>query len=686
MSRFSYNEKHLIKDGKPWFPMMGEIHYSRLPRLSWKDRLLKMKAGGIDVASSYAIWIHHEEIEKKYDFSDNKDVRAFALCCKECGLYFFLRIGPWSHGEVRNGGFPDWVLKKGFVPRTNSEDYFKTVETYYKALFEQVKGLFIGDGGPIIGIQIENEYGHCGGLQGEEGVFHMKRLTQMAKDIGFDVPYYTATGWGGAITADLLPVMGGYCEAPWDERITEIEPSGNYIFTHERNDHAIGSDFGIGLSVQFDPALFPYLTAELGGGLQVTHKRRPIVSGSDIGAMSMVKLGSGANLLGYYMYCGGTNPKGRLSSLHESKAAGDANDLPELSYDFKAPIREFGQIGDAYKEIKLLAMFIRDFGQELCEMPAYIPENNPTHPENDSDLRTSIRHNRTAGYIFVNNYQRRRQMADHPAIELMVTLSDEIIRFPSKDIKNGDFFFVPFNMKIGNALLKTALATPLCILNADTYVFYADRNPRYELVGEMGTAQIFTIRRDQAKNAYKVTRGKDYLFVTEGSLIDTEDGIGIESGNALELEVYPELPSVPEGLRRVGKDGDFYVYKKVLSLSHSCAVMRELESCGECVSYRVQLEYTQEIADCFLQIKYSGDRAKVYVDGVVVTDHFYTGEVWEIGLSRFGMPEEIIIEIEPLCENSEIYLQEWPKMTGGSACLIQSVQTRDLFYSDIIIG
>lgn len=664
---------------------MGEIHYSRLPKSLWKDRLLKMKAGGIDIASSYVIWIHHEEIENHYDFGGNRDLRAFALCCKECGLYFFVRIGPWSHGEVRHGGFPDWLSKKGFVPRTNSEDYFRTVESFYKAIFEQVQGLFIGDGGPIIGIQIENEFGHCGGLQGEEGVSHMKRLTQMAKDIGFDVPYYTATGWGGAITADLLPVMGGYCEAPWDERITEIEPSGNYIFTHERNDHAIGSDFGIGQSVEFDPALYPFLTAELGGGLQVTHKRRPVVSGSDIGAMSMVKIGCGANLLGYYMYCGGTNPKGILSPLHESREAGDANDLPELSYDFMAPIREYGQVGESYKEIKLLALFIRDFGQDLCEMPAYIPDSNPERPENESDLRTSVRHNGTCGYIFVNNYQRRMKMADHPATELSVTLGDEIIRFPVKDIRNGDYFFFPFNMKIGSAILKTALATPLCILNKDTYVFYADRNPRYDLSGELGTAQIFTIRRDQAKNAYKVARDKDYLFVAEGALIETEDGIMIESGNTLDLEVYPDLPSAPEGLRKIGMDGEFFVYKKVLSMSRSFAFSREISRSDESAAYLIQLEYAKGISDCFLQIKYHGDGAKVYVGDVPVGDHFFTGEVWEIGLSQFGMPEEIRIEILPLREHSEIYLQEWPKFKNGNACMIQSVQTRDSFHSHINI-
>lgn len=97
---------------------------------------------------------------------------------------------------------------------------------------------------------------------------------------------------------------------------------------------------------------YPYLTAELGGGVQVTHHRRPRVAAEDIGAMSVCKLGSGCNLLGYYMYHGGTNPKGKLSSLQESTAVGSFCDVTELSYDFQAPIREYGQISQTAKEIE----------------------------------------------------------------------------------------------------------------------------------------------------------------------------------------------------------------------------------------------------------------------------------------------------------------------------------------------
>ena len=222
MTNYTFDSKSLLKDSKRWFPVMGEIHYSRYPDIYWKEALLKMKAGGVDIVSSYVIWIHHEEDEGQWDFTGWRNLRKFVETIKDCGLSMILRIGPWSHAEVRNGGFPDWLLAKfDEKVRTNDQGYIEQVKKFYAKIFEQVKGLLLKDGGPIIGLQIENEYGHCGGLTGQEGEKHMKTLTQIAKDIGFDLPLFTATGWGGAVTGGLLPVMGGYCDAPWDPRPTD---------------------------------------------------------------------------------------------------------------------------------------------------------------------------------------------------------------------------------------------------------------------------------------------------------------------------------------------------------------------------------------------------------------------------------------------------------------------------------
>lgn len=677
---YGFTPKYMTRDGKPWFPMMGEMHFSRYPRQYWKESIYKMKAGGIDTVSTYVFWIHHEEVENEYDFTGQRDLREYVKTVKDCGVSMFLRVGPWCHGEVRNGGLPDWILHKDYKPRTNDEKYFSEVERYYGKIAEQVEGLLYKDGGPIIGVQIENEYGHVGGLNGEAGEEHMRRLTAIAKKVGLVVPYYTATGWGGAVTGGLLPVMGGYCEAPWDQRLTEIEPSGNYVFTKERNDHNIGSDYGFGTGITFDIDKFPFLTAELGGGLQVTHHRRPVAHPKDIGAMSMVKLGCGVNLLGYYMYHGGTNPKGKLTTLQESRATGYANDLPEFSYDFSAPIREFGQMSGTSKEIKLLAMFAQDFGGSLCEMETYLPESNPLNQKNLSDLRTSIRKNGNTGYIYVSNYQRRYQMADHPNEILSVELDAETINYPPIDIQNGDFFFLPFNMPIGDGELKSALATPLCILHnggqdKDVYVLYSDVNPQYCYNKEPQDATVLTLTRDEALNAWKINFDKEYLLVTTGEVIESDDGYDIINRHGEVIKSYPKLAKEPEGYRYTGEKNGLYVYectkeKLVSKVKYTLLKDEPLRRV-----YDIELDYPDEVNDCFLRIDFGGDMAKIYIEGKFELDWFYTGQTWDIGLKRFGFPKKLQVEILGLKEDDKRFLETWPEFKNGVACEIYQVNT-----------
>lgn len=685
---FGFNEKYLLKDGEAWFPIMGEMHYSRYPKQYWKESIEKMKAGGVDVLSSYVIWIHHEEIEGEYNFSGNSDLRAFVEECKACNMHMILRIGPWSHAEARNGGFPDWLLQKDFEVRTNDEGYFKEVYKFYKKIYEQVEGLLLKDGGPIIGIQIENEYGHCGGLDGEAGENHMMRLTKMAKEIGFDVPLYTATGWGGAVTGGLLPVMGGYCEAPWDQRLTEIEPSGNYIFTHERNDHNIGSDYGFGTGITFDINKFPYLTAELGGGLQVTHHRRPVAHSKDIGAMSMVKVGSGVNLLGYYMYHGGTNPKGKKSFLQESRATGYPNDLPELNYDFRAPIRGYGQISETYKEIKLLSMFVHDFGKELCEMPAEIPESNPLYPTNFTELRTSVRHNGKSGYIFVNNYQRRYLMKSHKDVILEVSLENESLSYPAIDVKDKEFFFYPFNMEVGTATLKTALATPLCCLNNEikTYVFYTEKQePSYQIEGEMKGAELVTLTREEAKNAWKIQLDKEYLVVSSQLVLQKENGIELIGKGKPQFKIYPDLQEVPEGFTKKAQEGVFAVYEKEKEIVKPDVAVWLVEDSDKKVYDIEILGQDMQANDLWLSINYAGDRAKLYTVGEYIDDHFYTGEDWVVGTKRYNFSNKFRIEITPLKEDEFIFLEKWPEMKDHQACELINIEAEEEYCTPVII-
>lgn len=712
-SNITFDAVSILVDGKRWFPMMGEMHFSRYPAKYWPEELAKMKAGGIDIVSLYVIWIHHEEIQGEFDFSGDRDLKRFLQAVKESGLKSILRIGPWAHGEARNGGFPDWLLedakRNGYETRTDATRYLEHVRRFYEKTYEESKGFFIKDGGPVIGVQIENEYGHCGGKTGEEGEQHMKTLLAMAREIGFDVPVYTATGWGGAVTGGLLPVMGGYCEAPWDQRLTEIEPSGNYIFTKERNDHNIGSDHGFGVGITFDMDSFPYLTAELGGGLQVTKHRRCIATGTDTEAMSMTKLGSGANLLGYYMYHGGTNPKGKLTSLQESRETGYPNDLPECSYDFNAPLREFGQMEDTYRRVRLLSAFIHDFGDDLTDMPYTEQPGNPLKPEDFESLRTAVRYKKDKdasgndiprGYLFVNNYQRRYEMASHRDVTLKAVASDgkEILAtFAPRDIENGDYFFYPFNMPVGEKALLTMDATPVCILHDfddnghDAYVFYTDtdREVSADIRGDLDGNLIITISKDEALHAVKsVIGGKEILIISEGEAVTDAAGhvelyyevSGEEKEKTPLFRSFPELKAVPSGFELKKKAGEgedcvsgdiFAIYegmeKIVNNLSSSFKRLSDTE-------YEITVPGSLNGADeIFMHICYEANTGRLYHENEFIDDSFYTGQDWEIGLKRyfdqFGESDTLSLraEFEPLYEGDKLYLQEWPQMEDGRA-------------------
>src|SRR6266545_582255 len=96
------NSRYLELDGRPWLPVMGEFHYARYPDDEWETELRKMKAGGIDIVASYVFWNHHEEIEGVFDWSGRRDLRRFVELAARVGLMFFLRPGPWVHGESRS--------------------------------------------------------------------------------------------------------------------------------------------------------------------------------------------------------------------------------------------------------------------------------------------------------------------------------------------------------------------------------------------------------------------------------------------------------------------------------------------------------------------------------------------------------------------------------------------------------
>ncbi len=724
---FGYNERYLTRNGRLWVPVMGEMHYSRYQAGLWEESLRKMKAGGVSIVSTYIFWIHHEEAEGEFDFTGCRDLGWFVALCRKVGLYVFLRLGPWVHGEARNGGFPDWIKRmgeEGVGLRTNNPVYLEKVERFWRKVYEQVKDELYGCGGPVIGIQIENEYGHVGGLRGEEGNAHIRRLTGLAREIGFDVPYVTATGWGGAVVGDALPVTGGYCDAPWDASRQKLPPNPNFVFSRVRDDGLIGKEEGEGDPLSFDPAKYPFLTAELGGGLQVTAYRRPVARGTDAAAMSVVKLGSGAALLGYYMYHGGSNPKGKLSTLHEHNAIGGYSELGEINYDFFAPIRQYGTISDTYRRLRLIAYFLQDFGEDLAGLEAELtPENGK--PDDLATLRLACRHDGEHGYVFFNNYQRLYPMARHENVVLTGPCSGGDVTFPPITVEDGDYGFFPYRMRLGGAVLRSALATPLCRLETAegmVWVFYGDRQPAYEWEGE--PARILHLSFGDALCAYRVmissggSTTSDYLILAEDFVWEENGKVHVTGGADTVIRCFPEAAEgMLPGFRMTGRDGEFTVYRRVVEEKPAEAELRLLTEDDEKTVYEIRLAYSDSVIaakdeaarlrevnadvrpgaasgadaahpagalrragrDTLLWITYAGNSMDVYLDGEKIEDHYYTGEEVPVSLGYFGFPDRLRVEVHPLKADADIYLERWPEMTGGRACRLEQVRISELY-------
>jgi len=586
--------RYITVGGKPYIPIMGEIHFSRLSSSDWETELIKMKNGGITLISTYLFWIYHEEEEGKTDFTGDNNIRKFVSLCQKLNLNVILRIGPWAHGECRNGGFPDWLIKKNIPLRTNDKIYMEYARKWYTSIYNEIKGLLYKDGGNIIGIQIENEL--------VDNAAHLQALKNLAKEIGFDVPLYTVTGWNSIYGADIpknefIPVFGGYPEAPWTGNTEPLPPNPHYFLHPARNDTSIGKDIintkieHNGKGIDYD--LYPYATCELGGGIQVTNHRRPKITPMDVYAITLCRLGSGNNLPGYYMYHGGTNKIGKLSTFHESRKTGYPNDVPVRSYDFQAPIGEFGIIRPQYYMLRLIHMFINDFMEILAPMDAYfspeIPGRNDT-----SSLRYSVRTDKNGGFIFVNNYARRQTLAEHKEVQFSVKTNNGQMVFPEEPIsvKNGISAILPFNIMLDNSTFLKYSTCQLMHRSGSTYYFFAidGIRPEYAVNDKIIPADFDKPIKLRNINIITLHFEDALYFNIEKQKPDISDAVIKETETTITPDMLEKL-EVP-----------FTTYKQ----------------------YTIKPERNSE----FAALDYKGDRAMLFNNGTLSADDFYYGDKW----------------------------------------------------------
>ena len=634
------NSLHLIRDGKPWIPVMGELHFSRVPREQWPAELAKLKAGGVTVVSTYLFWIHHEEVEGELDFSGNLSIRDFVLEARKQGLEVVVRPGPWVHGESRNGGFPDWLMKKPFRLRANNDGYLTEVRRWYGAIAKELRGLFYSDGGPIIGLQLENE------LTGNAA--HLDTLRSIAIECGMNPPLFTVTGWNAAEGARIpltgvLPVFGGYCDAPWNGGTRPLPPSPHFFFNRMRNDTAIGADLmpinrtgRDGWRLPYER--YPFAACELGGGLESTHHRRYIIRPFDVYAPALVKVGSGCNLPGYYMYHGGTNPVGKLSTFQESKASGYPNDVPMLSYDFQAPVSEYGEIRPSYRLLNLMHLFLEDFGDRLAPMPAF-DSMIPVKRDDTTTVRCGLRTDGKSGFVFVNHYQRRAELAD---LENVVFDTGEVV-FPAIDVVGDIAFFLPFNMDLNGEMLEYATAQPVCRMG-DTFFFaavpgvmteykFADGTREIGPIFDHGKVRICTLPWKDALGLRRL--GGELYFSRDCDLIRIEGETPVvrpvQSGTydcrKWNGEKFTALrlgsPSPRPVLGIADVDGAPFEIPEMFAVELKLGGVRPL----------TWKKLDVKGANGFIELDFQYDVAQIYADGKLVADQYDCGFPWRVPAS-----------------------------------------------------
>ena len=663
----TWDRHSLMVDGRRVCPVMGEVHYSRMPADEWPAEVRKMKEGGVTLIATYVFWNHVEEQEGIFNWSGQRDLRRFLEVCKSEQMPVVLRVGPFCHGEVRCGGLPDWLWSlspkgerggKSIKLRSTDPHFLFYVERLYRQIFTQVQGLQWKDGGPVIAAQFDNEYRGPGD--------YLMALKKIALGIGYDLPFYTRTGWP-ALTrpvpfGELLPLYGDYADGFWEK--STKEGAGNYYkafnFKAFRSSTAIGTDL---LGEQKAETAkgdddYPYFTCELGGGMATAYHRRPYVYPEDAYSMAVVKLGSGSNLLGYYMYHGGTNPESMTGiTLNETvHTLGTANnDLNVKSYDFQAPLGEFGQRGEHYYLLRKLHLFMHDWGEQLALMEASFPSPQDVRQGYDDSLRWAVREKDDAGFIFINNYERLQPLTAKKDIQLKACG----ITLPRLTIPAATVCIFPVNID------GIRYATGQLVAKRDGKIYMQQVTGIPTTIALQSGKTLKNVKprgtsRPVCENIYLLTEAEaNRLFLANVTK-------GKESLRSAQRDAFPRKNLHWEKVKAAGPQ------RKIVVGAKKVAEAPSDEDFDAAAVYTITLP---DSLNSLMTIRYRGDVARLYADGKLIDDNFYNGRPFCYALSRLPKGcRQLELRILPLQANMPVYLPREADKTPGETVISITVE------------
>ncbi len=322
MTTFSYKGKHFLKNGKPYQVLSGAIHYWRVPKDYWEDRLKKLRACGFNTVETYIAWNLHERKEGQFDFSDNLDVVRFIEIAEALGLNVIIRPGPYICAEFDFGGMPSWLLAYPDMHlRCNDPRYLEKVRPYYRELFRRIRPHLCTNGGGIIMMQIENEYGSYG-----DDKAYLQTVADIYSEHGIDCLLYTSDGpcyWmlqGG--TLPQYPAVANFGSRP--------EEAFRLLSDFRPDQPSMCGEFWCGWFDHWGEA---------------HHTRTPEETCRDL--EPMLKMGASLN---FYMLHGGTN-FGFTSGANHTETEYQPT---VTSYDYCAPISEAGDLTPTFFAVREL--------------------------------------------------------------------------------------------------------------------------------------------------------------------------------------------------------------------------------------------------------------------------------------------------------------------------------------------
>ncbi|XP_067259026.1 beta-galactosidase [Chanodichthys erythropterus] len=324
-----YNQNCFLKDGEPFRYISGSIHYSRIPRVYWKDRLLKMYKAGLNAIQTYVPWNFHEPVPGLYNFSGDGDLEHFLQLCQDIGLLVIMRPGPYICAEWDMGGLPAWLLKKkDIVLRSSDPDYLAAVDKWMGKLLPIIKRNLYQNGGPIITVQVENEYGSYFACDFN----YMRHLSQLFRSyLGDEVVLFTTDGAGvGYLKCGSL--QGIYATV-------DFGPGSNVTAAFEAQRHA-------------EPR-GPLVNSEFyTGWLDHWGQKHSVVNTAAVvkSLNEILEVGANVNL---YMFIGGTN-------FGYWNGANSPYGPQPTSYDYDAPLTEAGDLTKKYYAIRDVIKMYKD--------------------------------------------------------------------------------------------------------------------------------------------------------------------------------------------------------------------------------------------------------------------------------------------------------------------------------------